>query len=96
NSDTDNSDTDNSDTDTEFFWQIGDVNMDHKITAKDSLLLQRGLLKLEKLSKAQFVLGEVNFDGRENNRDALEILRYTIKLHDENHIGEEIDISPYL
>ncbi|MBQ2347192.1 MAG: hypothetical protein II388_02325 [Clostridia bacterium] len=70
--------------------------MDHKISAKDSLLLQRGLLKLENLSKVQFVLGEVNFDGRENNRDALEILRYTIKLHDDNHVGEEIDITPYL
>ena len=56
----------------------GDVNGDSKITAKDSLLIQRYVIKLEQLNDTQLKAADVDKDGKVTNKDALKILRHTI------------------
>ena len=57
----------------------GDVNLDGKVTAKDSLLAQRYAIKLEKLNDQQLLNGDVNGDGKVTAADAFLILRHAIK-----------------
>ena len=56
----------------------GDVNGDGKITAKDSMLVQRYTINLVKLSDDQHKTADVTGDRKVTNKDALAILRYTI------------------
>ena len=56
----------------------GDVNSDNKITAKDSMLIQRYAVNLIKLDDTQLKAADVNGDGKVTNKDALAILRFTI------------------
>ena len=58
-----------------------DVNGDGKITAKDSMLVQRYAIHLINLSDVQLKAADINGDGRATNKDALSILRYTIGYH---------------
>ena len=74
-------------------YLIGDVNADGKITAMDSLMVQRNTIALMKFTQAQTVRGDVDFNKRVTNRDALDILRYSIKLHTSSHVGEEITLE---
>ena len=56
----------------------GDVNGDGKITAKDSMLVQRYTINLVKFSDDQLKAADVTGDRKVTNKDALAILRYTI------------------
>ena len=57
---------------------LGDIDGDGKISAKDSLLVQRYVIKLKELDENQLKSADVNADGKVTNKDALSILRYTI------------------
>ncbi len=65
---------------TEEIVPYGDVNFDGKVTAKDSLAVQRYSIKLEQLSEYQFISADVDKDGKVNSKDALYILRCSINL----------------
>ena len=56
----------------------GDVNKDGKVTAKDSMLIQRYAIHLAKLDDDQLIAADINGDNRVTNKDALSILRHTI------------------
>ncbi len=58
--------------------KTGDVDGDGKISAKDSMNIQRYVISLKKLDDNQLKAADVNGDGRVTNKDALSILRYTI------------------
>ena len=68
----------------------GDVDGDGRISAKDSLLIQRYVINLKKLDDNQFAAGDVNHDGKVTNKDALDILRFTIHLSKNKDIGQQI------
>ena len=68
----------------------GDVNSDGKITAKDSMLIQRRAVNLVKFSDDQLKTADVNGDGKVSASDALSILRYTVNLKGKYPIGEVI------
>ena len=69
---------------------IGDTNGDGKITAKDSISIQRYVINLLQLDDYQLALSDVNTDGKVTNKDSLSILRYTISLSDNNQTGKEL------
>ena len=56
----------------------GDANGDGKVSAKDSLLIQRYALKLAELDAKGYEAADVNGDGKVTAKDALEVLRFTI------------------
>ncbi len=56
----------------------GDVDGDGKVSAKDSLLIQRYVIKLVQLGDVQQKAADVNGDGKITAKDALEIQRYSI------------------
>ena len=70
----------------------GDINKDGKITASDSLLLQRYVIGLTKLDDVQLKLADVNGDGKNTNSDCLNILRYSINLNTNSQTGEYIEV----
>jgi len=79
----DQSDTDTEkpiDTDTNDEPNYGDVNGDGKVTAKDSLIIQRYVIKLEKLTNEQLKAADVDRDNKVTAKDALYILRSSINL----------------
>ncbi len=57
---------------------LGDLNTDGKITAQDSLLIQRVVIGTAKLGNDCEKYADINKDGKVTNKDALLILRYTI------------------
>ena len=72
-------------------YMIGDVNNDWKITSKDSLIIQRYNIGLEKdLSEWQVKAADADGNEKITNADALLILRYTLNLvnKDETKIGD--------
>ena len=69
---------------------MGDVDFDGKITAKDSLLIMRDVIKLQKFNTIQSLVADVNNDGKVTNADAMVILRYTIKLPVSGSVGKEV------
>ncbi len=69
---------------------FGDVDGDGKVSAKDSMLIQRYTINLKKLTENQLLAADVNFDGKVTSKDALEILRYTINLSKNDKIGNKI------
>ena len=71
-------------------YKLGDVNGDNKITAKDSMLIQRRAVNLVKFSDDQLKTADVNGDGKVSASDALSILRYTVNLKGKYPIGEVI------
>ena len=74
---------------TEKYGKYGDVNNDGKISASDSLMIQRSVVKLIKLDVFQTTAADVNNDGKVDNRDSLEVLRSTIGLSKNEYIGLE-------
>ncbi len=66
---------------------LGDLNSDGKITAQDSLLIQRVVIGMAKLGKDSTQYADIDKDGKVTNKDALLILRYTI--------GYRVDGLPY-
>ncbi len=69
---------------------IGDVNGDKKVTASDSLMIQRYVVKLITFSDEQIAIADVNQDSKADSRDSLEILRYTIGMSKNKRIGQNI------
>ena len=70
--------------------KLGDVDGDGKISARDSMLIQRYVINMKKLDETQMKLADVNFDGKVTNKDSLEILRYSINLSKNEKIGQTI------
>ena len=68
--------------------KMGDVDGDGKISAKDSMLVQRFVIKLKQLDEVQIKIADVNGDSKITNKDALEILRYTIHMSKNDRIGK--------
>ena len=56
----------------------GDIDGDEKVSAKDSLLIQRYVIKSVQFDETQQKAADVNGDGKITAKDALEILRYSI------------------
>ena len=65
----------------------GDVDGDGKISAKDSMLIQRYVINLKQLTEKYFIAADVNGDGKVTNKDAFEILRYVLNLSKNEKIG---------
>ena len=68
----------------------GDIDGDGKISAKDSLNIQRYVINLKAFDEEQLLAADVNGDGKVTAKDALEILRYTLNLSDNDKIGKII------
>ena len=94
---TDNTETDNTDTpdtaddtesdtesDTEENFMLGDVDGDGKVSAKDSMLVQRYVINLKQLGDLQKKAADIDLDGKITNKDALGILRFSIGFHVKN------------
>jgi len=58
----------------------GDINGDGKVTAKDSMAVQRYAIKLTEFSDEQLKAADVDIDGKVTAKDALNILRCAIQL----------------
>ena len=56
----------------------GDVDLDGKVSAKDSLLIQRYVINMVKFDDTQKKAADVNGDDKITAKDALEIQRYSI------------------
>ena len=65
-------------------FELGDVNGDGRVTAVDSLLVQRSAVSLIKLSDEQKKLANVDDRSLVDNRDAMIILRSSIGLGDKS------------
>ena len=76
--------------DTEKTGILGDVNGDQKVTAKDSMLIQRYAVKIVKLDDDQMKLADVDGNGKVTNADSLNIIRYTIHASVKYPIGTEV------
>ena len=75
------SDTDTSEIETNDEPELyGDVNNDGKVTAKDSMTVQRYAIKLADLTDEQFKAADVDKDNKVTSKDALYILRCSINL----------------
>ena len=67
----------------------GDVNNDGKIQSKDSLLVLRNSINLEKFTDEQIAQADVDLNGKVQSKDALAILQYTLSLGSNALIGTE-------
>lgn len=56
----------------------GDINDDKNVTAVDSLLIQRIMLKLIPSNDESYIVGDVDGDGRLTLNDAIEVQRYAV------------------
>ena len=54
------------------------------------MFIQRYVINLTKFDDDQLALADINNDNRVTNKDALEILRYTISLSKNELIGQEM------
>ena len=59
---------------------LGDVNLDGRVTAFDSLLVQRHVINMLHLEGERLIAADINQTGMISNIDAMEILRTSIKL----------------
>ena len=69
---------------------LGDINNDDKVTAKDSLQIQRHVINLVAFTDNQKKAADADGNGKVTNADALIILRYTIHIKVKYPIGEQI------
>ena len=74
--------------DVETTFLIGDVNNDKRVDILDSAMVQKYASDKTDLTDKQKILADVNDDGKVDNRDALDILRYTIGLSKNERIGK--------
>ena len=92
--DTDTSSDTDTDTDTESDtveykpMTRGDVDGDNKITAKDSLSIQRYVLHFKKFDANQLRAADADGDGKVTNKDAMNILRYSINIKIKFTLGD--------
>ena len=63
---------------------LGDVDGDGKVSAKDSMLVQRYVINLKQLGDLQKKAADIDLDGKITNKDALGILRFSIGFHVKN------------
>ena len=70
--------------------KLGDVDGDGKISAKDSMMIQRYAINLKKLTPKQIRAADIDGDGRATNKDAINLLRYTINIKVKFAIGEMV------
>ncbi|MBQ5440532.1 MAG: dockerin type I repeat-containing protein, partial [Clostridia bacterium] len=91
--DSETSDTDDTDSKNTVTILVGDVNKDEKITARDSLLAQRYVIKLTSLDELAALAADVNNDGKVDNRDCLDILRYSIGVAVKSDVGEYREVT---
>lgn len=61
-------------------WDLGDVNMDGRVTAGDARLALRFSAKMEDLSAAQVKLADFNADGKVQANDARLIMRLSARI----------------
>ena len=54
------------------------------------MLIQRYVIKLKQLDDEQLLAADVNADNKVTNKDALDILRFTIKQSKNENIGKPI------
>ena len=76
--------------DTEKIGILGDVNGDKRVTAKDSLIIQRYVVNIISLDDKQLKLGDVDGDNKVTAKDSLNIMRYTVKAAIKYPIGNEV------
>ena len=57
---------------------------------ENSLNIQRYVINLKAFDENQLLAADVNGDGKVTAKDALEILRYTLNLSDNDNIGKII------
>ena len=69
---------------------LGDVDGDGKVTAKDSMAIQRYTVNLTKFDDNQLLAADTNGDHKVTSKDAMNILRYTVKLNTKYPIGENV------
>jgi len=67
---------------------IGDIDGDSKVTAKDSMAIQRHVINSKKLDNNQLKAADIDGDGKVSNKDAIIILRYSINIKVNYPIGE--------
>ena len=91
NSDKNKSSDSDKDKPTHHKRKLGDINHDEKISAADSMVIQRAVVGLHKLDDTQHLLADVTGDGKVSNADALSILRYSIGSSKKSNIGEELE-----
>ncbi len=60
--------------------QLGDVDGDGRVTAKDAMLIQRYTINLTTLTDEQLAAADVDGDGKVTGKDALIIMRATVNL----------------
>ena len=70
--------------------KYGDVDLDGKIDAADSLMILRRSVKLEDFNELQEELADVDWSDSVTSADALDVLRYSVKLSVQSHVGEEL------
>ncbi len=70
---------------------IGDLNNDDKVTAKDSMIVQRYAIRLIKLDEKQIFAADANGDGKVTASDALQILRYSVHLKANERVGKVLE-----
>ena len=68
----------------------GDIDGDGKVSAKDSMNIQRYVIKLKSFDEDQLLAADVNGDGKVTAKDALEILRHTLNMSENDKIGQII------
>ncbi len=91
--DTDTSSDTSTDSDTDTSKttpKLGDVDGDGKVTAKDSMAIQRYTVNLTKFDDNQLLAADTDGDHKVTSKDAMNILRYTVKLNTKYPIGEYV------
>ena len=73
-----------------FIGILEDVNGDKRVTAKDSLIIQRYVVNISSLDDKQLKLGDVDGDNKVTAKDSLNIMRYTVKAAIKYPIGNEV------
>ena len=69
-------------------YLYGDVDIDGKITIRDSTVIQKYLIKLKNFSEATKHIADVDNSGDTNVKDATLIQKYVANLIDEFPVGE--------
>jgi len=72
---------------------IGDANYDGQITAKDSLIIQRGVIGLIHVSPLDKIINDTNLDGYFSSADSLSLLRKNLDLPVDCYAGQLITVK---
>ena len=69
---------------------LGDVDGDGKVTAKDSMLIQRYVIHLKNFDEYQLMSANIYGDEKVTAKNALEIQRYTIRMSKNERVGRTL------